>query len=178
MSRRPRLLRSALAASMLFGALAGNPAAAIEPPPGTRNFTPPSSVPNYFSNEAAAFRGGARAVLPATDRFNIAPGPETAGVAAPSIGSRKAPASAGLVKPGLVKRGLVKYRSTLRSAKAALSKSRAANVARARKAARVGKAVAKQSRLAVRSRVANGKQRVVRTATARQAGRSVRQATR
>lgn len=168
MRRRPQLLRALFAASLLLGALAGAPAGAIEPPPGTRNFTPPSSVPNYFSNEAAAFRGGARAALPAADRFNIAPGPETAGVAAPSVGLRNAPASAGLVK----------HRGKLRSAKAALSKSRAANVARARKAAQVGKAVARQARPAVRSRIANGKQRVVRTATARQPGRSVRQATR
>lgn len=168
MSRRLRLLRAAFAASMILGALAGAPAAAIEPPPGTRNFTPPSSAPNYFSNEAAPFRGGAQAALPAADRFNIAPGRETAGVAAPSVASRTALASAGLVE----------HRGKLRSAKAALSKSRAANVARARKAAGVRKAVAKQARAAIRSRITSGKQRAVRTATARQAGRSVRQATR
>ena len=53
----------ALAAALVLAA----PASAVEPPPGTKNFTPPSSVPNYFSNESGPFGGGgaiARSVPP------------------------------------------------------------------------------------------------------------------
>jgi hypothetical protein len=32
-------------------------AVAVEPPSGSRNFTAPRHVPNYFSNETAPFRG-------------------------------------------------------------------------------------------------------------------------
>jgi len=34
---------------------------AVAAPPGSRNFTAPASVPNYFSNEAGSFRGDATA---------------------------------------------------------------------------------------------------------------------
>lgn len=57
----------------LLDAVAGRPAHAVEPPPGSRNFTPPGSVPNYFSNESAPFQGGAgarAATPPAGDQFN------------------------------------------------------------------------------------------------------------
>ncbi|MBV9827583.1 MAG: hypothetical protein JO001_18250 [Alphaproteobacteria bacterium] len=40
--------------------------AAAQPqmPAGSKNFNPPGSVPNYFSNEAGAIRGGVAAVPP------------------------------------------------------------------------------------------------------------------
>ncbi|HVB16205.1 MAG TPA: hypothetical protein VNF04_06725 [Stellaceae bacterium] len=41
--------------------LAASAAGAIEPPSGSTNFTPPGSVPDYFSNESGPFRGGAAA---------------------------------------------------------------------------------------------------------------------
>jgi hypothetical protein len=48
-------------AALLFLFVATLPASAQAPVAGTRNFEPPTSVPNYFSNEAGPFRGGAGA---------------------------------------------------------------------------------------------------------------------
>ena len=42
-------------------AVAGAPAGALEAPPGSKNFTPPADVPNYFSNESGPFHSGATA---------------------------------------------------------------------------------------------------------------------
>jgi hypothetical protein len=53
-----RALRLALAVA-LAAAVAGEPAAAVEAPPGSKNFSPPGYVPNYFSNESGPFQGGA-----------------------------------------------------------------------------------------------------------------------
>ena len=55
-----RLLRLALAGCLLL-LVTGIPGFAQAPPAGTRNFEPPASAPNYFSNEAGPFRGGAGA---------------------------------------------------------------------------------------------------------------------
>ena len=53
-----RLRRLALAVCLAYGAgLGTDMAAAVEPPSGSRNFTAPRHVPNYFSNETAPFRG-------------------------------------------------------------------------------------------------------------------------
>ncbi|MGD9615434.1 MAG: hypothetical protein AB7H90_07925 [Alphaproteobacteria bacterium] len=72
------LRRLALAGLMttgltICGVLAGAPAQAFEPPPGSKNFTAPSSAPNYFSNEAAPFSRGSRMAQPGADRFRTAP---------------------------------------------------------------------------------------------------------
>lgn len=70
MSRRRSFSRSfcrglralALAAGVVFAAgMTGAPAGAVEAPPGSKNFTPPGYVPDYFSNESRAVRGGATA---------------------------------------------------------------------------------------------------------------------
>ena len=62
MSRSVRLCDLALAFSIGLGlAFLGAPAHAIEAPAGSKNFTPPGDVPNYFSNESGPFRGGAAA---------------------------------------------------------------------------------------------------------------------
>src|SRR5438045_3637855 len=62
MERRQAMRRFRFA---IFGCLAlvaaAAPALAVEPTPGSKNFQPPNSVPNYFSNEAGPFRGGAGA---------------------------------------------------------------------------------------------------------------------
>jgi hypothetical protein len=64
----------ALAGLLIFcGALAGVPAQAFEPPPGSKNFATPGSVPNYFSDEAAPFDRGSHVAQPGADRFNTAP---------------------------------------------------------------------------------------------------------
>jgi hypothetical protein len=70
-----RGVRGFVAAGLLtlLGALAGVPAQAFEPPPGSKNFTSPNSVPNYFSNEAAPFGRGSQMAQPGADRFNTAP---------------------------------------------------------------------------------------------------------
>jgi hypothetical protein len=53
-----RLRRLALAVCLAYGAgLGAEIAVAVEPPSGSRNFTAPTHVPNYFSNETAPFRG-------------------------------------------------------------------------------------------------------------------------
>ena len=62
MSLSPRLRHLALGVCVgLAIAVAGAPAGAVEAPAGSRNFTPPSDVPNYFSNESGPFQGGANA---------------------------------------------------------------------------------------------------------------------
>jgi hypothetical protein len=53
-----RLRRLALAICVAYGAGIGAETLAAGPPFGSRNFTPPSHVPNYFSNESGPFRGG------------------------------------------------------------------------------------------------------------------------
>jgi hypothetical protein len=45
----------------LAAAVAGAPLAALAAPPGSKNFTPPGYVPNYFSGEARSFQGNATA---------------------------------------------------------------------------------------------------------------------
>jgi hypothetical protein len=53
-----QLRRLALAVCLAYGAgLSVEMAGAVEPPSGSRNFTAPNHVPNYFSNETAPFRG-------------------------------------------------------------------------------------------------------------------------
>jgi hypothetical protein len=69
----------------ICGALAGAQAQGFEPPPGSKNFTPPSSVPSYFSNEAAPFGRGSQTVQPGADRFNTAPSAVSYGHAAVSV---------------------------------------------------------------------------------------------
>src|ERR1700693_2008462 len=46
---------------MLALAMAGVPVRAVAAPPGSKNFTPPGYVPNYFSGEAQSFQGNATA---------------------------------------------------------------------------------------------------------------------
>src|SRR5437588_13092673 len=55
-----RALALALSVALVL-AMAGVPAVAVEAPPGSKNFSPPGYVPNYFSNESGPFRGGASA---------------------------------------------------------------------------------------------------------------------
>jgi hypothetical protein len=61
------------------------PADAAEPGLGTKNFTPPSSVPNYFSGEAGAIQGTRRAApMPGTTyAVPVAPQRSRVAMAAP-----------------------------------------------------------------------------------------------
>jgi len=54
------------AACVALAAMLTGPAGAAEPPPGSKNFSSPRGVPDFFSNESGPFRGGAnaRAVSP------------------------------------------------------------------------------------------------------------------
>jgi hypothetical protein len=58
--------RRAAAALLLLAAAAALPARAVEPP-GSKNFTAPPYVPDYFSNESGPFHTGARARPAAAD---------------------------------------------------------------------------------------------------------------
>ena len=75
LSRRLRALALGFGVG-LAAALAGAPADAVEAPPGSKNFTPPTGVPNYFSNESGPFHSGGattRAAQPAEVPVAIAP---------------------------------------------------------------------------------------------------------
>jgi len=78
-----RLRPMGLAACVALVALAGAPANAVEAPPGTKNFTPPGYVPNYFSNESGSFRGApaAGAAQPGAIPVVAMPAPHRKGVA-------------------------------------------------------------------------------------------------
>jgi hypothetical protein len=76
-------------------ALCGAPSQAFEPQLGSKNFTSPSFVPDYFSNEGAPFGRGSRVAQPAADRFNTAPVATGGAYTATSDPSRNTAASAG-----------------------------------------------------------------------------------
>jgi len=80
-----KLFRLAVATCVALFAAMSIPAWAQAP--GSRNFEPPSAVPNYFSNEAGPFRGGAGAE---TTYSNPGPAP-TAAAPAPSTRIAAAP---------------------------------------------------------------------------------------
>ena len=104
MTRRPRFASTVRRFARRFAlglalagvlAVGGAPSHAFEPQLGSKNFTPPNFVPNYFSNEAAPFGRGSQAAQPGADRFNTAPVAPSAGYAVTSEPSRNAEASAG-----------------------------------------------------------------------------------
>jgi hypothetical protein len=73
MAQRGAVRLAMRAACIALATLLAGPASAAEPPPGSKNFTSPRGIPDYFSNETAPFRGG----------VNARPGPPAA---APSPG--------------------------------------------------------------------------------------------
>src|SRR5258707_15311238 len=79
----------------LVATFAAAPAIAVEPPPGTKNFSVPSGVPNYFSNEVGAPHGSGGIVRPAPAPSAIAAAPSgrsRGAVGAPRRGGRYHPA--------------------------------------------------------------------------------------
>jgi len=78
LSRRLRRLALALGAALAI-AVAGAPADAVETPSGSKNFSPPGYVPNYFSNESGPFQGGAHARSAQPDTAPIAAAPVARG---------------------------------------------------------------------------------------------------
>ena len=67
-----------VAAGLAIAAAAAVPSAVAEPPAGSRNFTPPAVVPNYFSNESGPVLG-----TPAVRPAEPAPAPAAAAPAPP-----------------------------------------------------------------------------------------------
>lgn len=93
-----RLRRLALAVCLAYGAGLGmETAAAVEPPSGSRNFTAPNHVPNYFSNETAPFRGtsGGQTASPGSGPIVAAPAPAHHGTVASSRRGRQQSVHAG-----------------------------------------------------------------------------------
>lgn len=91
-----RLPRIALAGwASLFLATASLPAGAQVPLEGSRNFQAPNAVPNYFSNEAGPFRGGAGAETtyssppPIQQPMVVSPSPPPRVAAAPGRGTQR-----------------------------------------------------------------------------------------
>jgi len=72
-----RLCRWVVAAGLAIAAAAVPSAGFAEPPPGSRNFSPPPAVPNYFSNESGPVLGtpAARPTEPAPAPAAAAPTP-------------------------------------------------------------------------------------------------------
>jgi hypothetical protein len=151
LSRRLRGLALALLIPLAI-AVAGAPAEAVDAPPGSKNFTPPRDVPNYFSNESGPFRGGANANSAQSETAPIvaAPGPRGKALASASRNTRhhaarlakvrghtrlahgKAPATRQVAHTGAARSGKASV------AKSAHAQARPAN----------GKAVAAKSRAA------------------------------
>ncbi|HEV8679653.1 MAG TPA: hypothetical protein VGQ90_09785 [Stellaceae bacterium] len=73
MSLRRKFRPPVLAALIGLAALASAPAAAVEPLRGSKNFTAPGYVPNYFSNEAGAVRGAKAGAAQAAAGPMVAP---------------------------------------------------------------------------------------------------------
>src|SRR5258708_1779207 len=76
---------------VIVATFAAAPAIAVEPPPGTKNFTVPSGVPNYFSNEVGAPHGSGGIVRPAPAPSAVAVAPSgrsRVAVVAPRRGAR------------------------------------------------------------------------------------------
>jgi hypothetical protein len=90
LARRLHGLALALGAALAV-ALAGAPADAVEAPPGSKNFTPPIDVPNYFSNESGPFQGGANTRNAPSDTAPVIAAPASRGgaVAASRRDSRR-----------------------------------------------------------------------------------------
>ncbi len=85
MSLSWRFRRLALASCVALAVVvAGVPADAVEAPPGSKNFTPPRDVPNYFSNESGPFQGGAHARSAQPDTAPIVAAPASRGRAVAS----------------------------------------------------------------------------------------------
>lgn len=73
MSLRHLMLAAGVA---LAAAVAGAPVDAVAAPAGSKNFTPPGYVPNYFSGEAPSFQGNpaTRPVQPGAFQPRVGPG--------------------------------------------------------------------------------------------------------
>jgi hypothetical protein len=160
---------------IVCGVLAGLPAQAFEPTPGGKNFTAPSSVPNYFSNEAAPFGRVSSLAQPGADRFNTAPIAAAVSPAVMSMPPRNIAASARRsVRRGMMARvghGRLKFVSS-RASRAHASGAHAGR-AQGRRALARASAHSASRHFATRNRAAASRSRYAARDT-RHAGRSFR----
>jgi hypothetical protein len=134
MSLRHLMLAAGVALAL---AVAGAPVHAVAAPPGSKNFTPPGYVPNYFSGEAPSFQGNA------TGR------PAPSGASQPRVGP-------GFVAPA--------SRGTVAVASRGVGRRHAARAARGRGQFRLAHGRATTYRQSVHARV--GRAQVARSARA------------
>jgi hypothetical protein len=142
LSRRLRLKALALSLALAV-AMAGAPANAVEAPPGSKNFSPPGYVPNYFSNESGPFQGGANTRNAQSETAPI--------VAAPGSRSKVASASRRHGARIAKARGRTRQahgKATAHRQLALAGAKRGAKAARAQVKSANGKAVAAKSRAA------------------------------
>ena len=149
--RRRRPLAFVLSIALAAG-VAGPPADAVEAPPGSKNFTPPTSVPNYFSNESGPFQGGTDARGAQSETAPIVAAPRSRGRVA-AVSRRGAGHHVGRVAKGRGHTKLAHGKQSAHRQYAHAAAARGGRVAGARTASggvrpSAGKAVAAKTRAA------------------------------
>ena len=150
MSFPRRLCPRALALGVAFAlGLAGVSADAVEAPPGSKNFTPPGYVPNYFSNESGPFQGGANTRNAQSETAPIVAAPGARGRVAASSRRNARHHGARLAK-GKARTRLAqgKAKATTQRQLARAGAARGAKTAHAQARPAPGKGVAAKSRAA------------------------------
>jgi hypothetical protein len=90
--RPPAFLARIAVRLAVAAALSGGPVLAADSGNGSKNFVPPSGVPNYFSNEAGPLAGGAAESRRSESYANpAARAPEARPAAAPAVAAAPAP---------------------------------------------------------------------------------------
>jgi hypothetical protein len=135
-----RLRRLALAVCVAYGGgLGAEMAVAVEPASGSRNFTAPRHVPNYFSNETAPFRGasGGQTASPGNSPVVVIPRTVNGGSVESNRHARQKSVQAGRHRArlarGKVRRGQAVHARLARGGKAVVAR-RGHSVAAKRKA--------------------------------------------
>ena len=147
----PRRLRANAVALLvaLAVAVAGAAADAVEAPPGSRNFSPPGFVPNYFSNESGPFQGGANARNTQSETAPIVAAPASRGrVAAASRRNARSHSSRIAKAKGRTRLANGKATAHRQLARAHGARGSGAKTAHAQVKSTGGKAVAAKSRAA------------------------------
>ncbi len=150
LARRRRHLALAICVALAI-AVAGMPVDAVGAPPGSKNFTPPADVPNYFSNESGPFQGGAntRATQPGAGPIVAAPASRSR-VAAASRSRARHAARAAKARGGyrLAHGKATAHRQLVHAGAARSGKAAGPRTAHAQVRAATGKAVTAKSRAA------------------------------
>jgi len=115
-----RLRWLAVAVCLAYGAgLGAEMAVAVEPPSGSRNFTAPNHVPNYFSNETAPFRGtsGGQTASPGGGPVVVGPVQAQHGTVASSRRARQQSVHAGRQRAKLARGKAGRHGQVVRAAR-------------------------------------------------------------